>query len=86
MATETGVLIQFDVRGQEIVEIEMPMRGGDCDITGDLSLARCLPRCPLSHFLEQRSELYWNPVLLRLLIKVLTAEQVSSATTRGSTT
>jgi hypothetical protein len=34
MATETGVLIQFDVRSQEITEIEMPVRGGDCDITG----------------------------------------------------
>eukprot|EP01043_Picozoa_sp_COSAG02_P074812 COSAG02_NODE_15144_length_1200_cov_0.978202_2_plen_203_part_01 len=34
MATETGVFIQFDVRSQEISEIEMPVRGGDCEITG----------------------------------------------------
>jgi len=33
MATETGSLLQFDVRSQEITEIELPVRG-DCDITG----------------------------------------------------
>ena len=49
MATETGVLIQFDVRSQEIVEIEMPVRGGDCDITGNRSLARCSPPPPVVH-------------------------------------
>ena len=33
MATETGSLLEFDVRSQEITEIELPVRG-DCDITG----------------------------------------------------
>jgi hypothetical protein len=33
IATETGVLIQFQSEGEDITELEMPLRG-DCNITG----------------------------------------------------